>query len=123
MSVYNSITKGLKEAIEYEKGTIKARSSKISVAPLVDFDKAGIKKIRNNTKMTQVVFAKFLGVSLKTVEAWEAGRNVPDGPARRILSLLEQDPEIPEKYKLIERKGTKLPLVGRSSRRSSRIKP
>ena len=104
MSVYNSITKGLKEAIEYEKGTLKARSTKISIEPLVNFNKAEIKAIRNNAKMTQVVFAKFLGVSPKTVEAWEAGRNMPDGPARRILSMLKQDPYIPEKYRFIERK-------------------
>ena len=104
MSVYNSITKGLKEAIEYEKGTLKARSTKISIEPLVNFNKAEIKAIRNNAKMTQVVFAKFLGVSPKTVEAWEAGRNMPDGPARRILSMLKQDPDIPEKYRFIERK-------------------
>ncbi len=104
MSVYKSITKGLKEAIECEKGTVKARSAKVKVEPLVKFDKAEIKAIRNNTKMTQVVFAKFLGVSPKTVEAWEAGRNMPDGPARRILSMLKQDPGIPEKYRIIERR-------------------
>jgi putative transcriptional regulator len=109
MSVYKSITKGLKEAIEYEKSAIKARNTKISVEPLMNFDKAEIKTIRSNAKMTQVVFAKFLGVSPKTVEAWEAGRNMPVGPARRMLSMLKQDPEIPEKYRFIEREGAKLP--------------
>lgn len=116
MSVYKSITKGLNEAIEYENGRIKARTAKVRVEPLVKFDKAEIKEIRNNTKMTQVVFAKFLGVSPKTVEAWEAGRNMPDGPARRILSMLKQDPNLPVKYKIIERSGTSTSHSRKSTR-------
>ncbi len=119
MSVYDSITKGLKEAIEYEKGAIKARTSKISVKSLVNFDKAEIKKIRTDTKMTQGVFAKFLGVSTKTVEAWEAGRNMPNGPARRILSLLKQDPKILEKYKLITRTDSKASRTPGSSQKGT----
>ncbi len=103
MSVYKSITKGLKEAIEYEKGAISVRTAKVRVEPLLKFDSAEIKAIRNNTKMTRVVFASFLGVSPKTIKAWEAGRNMPDGPARRMLSMLKQDPDIPVKYNIIER--------------------
>jgi len=116
MSVYKSIIKGLKEAIEYEQGTVRARTAKVRVEPLLKFDKAEIKAIRNNTKMTQVVFARFLGVSPKTVEAWEAGRNMPDGPARRMLSMLKQDPDIPVKYKIIERSGASTPHGRKSAR-------
>lgn len=118
MSVSKSITKGLKEAIEYEKGSVSARTAKVRVEPLVRFDKAEIKAIRNNTQMTQVVFARFLGVSPKTVEAWEAGRNMPDGPARRMLSMLKQDPNIPVKYKIVERSETSTPDIKKSSRRA-----
>ena len=116
MSVYKSITKGLKEAIEYEKGGVRARTAKVRVEPLKKFNRAEIKAIRNNTKMTQVTFARFLGVSPKTVEAWEAGRNIPDGPARRILSMLKQDPDIPEKYKIIVRSGASIPNGRKSSK-------
>ena len=34
----------------------------------------------------------YMGVSVKTVEAWEAGRNHPDGPACRLLELTQKDP-------------------------------
>lgn len=101
MSVYDSINKGLKEAIKHEKGEIKARKNKINIVPVSDFSSIEIKNIRNQLGMTQVVFASFFGVSPKTVEAWEAGRNMPDGPARRILSMLKQDPNIPEKYNIV----------------------
>ena len=38
--------------------------------------------------MTQHVFADYLGVSPKTVEAWERGRTHPTGPAYSLVSFL-----------------------------------
>ena len=40
------------------------------------------------SQMTQRVFADYLGVSVKTVEAWERGRTHPTGPANRLISFL-----------------------------------
>ena len=51
--------------------------------------------------MTQYIFAGAMGVSQKTVEAWEAGRNVPNGPASRMLSMLKSDPDLLEKYHIV----------------------
>lgn len=56
----------------------------MTVLPLKEYEATDIKKIRNDIGATQVVFASIMGVSKKTVEAWEAGRNKPDGPARPI---------------------------------------
>ena len=60
-----------------------------------------IRQIRNELEMTQVCFAGFIGVSPKTVEAWEAGRNTPEGPARRLLEMVESDHELPRRYRII----------------------
>ena len=38
--------------------------------------------------MTQSVFAAYMGVSPKTVEAWECGRTHPTGPVFRLLDIL-----------------------------------
>jgi len=46
--------------------------------------------------LSQNVFASVLNVSLKTVQAWEQGRNVPCGPALRLLWLLTVRPEMLE---------------------------
>ena len=43
--------------------------------------------------MTQATLANYLGVSKKTVEAWETGRTHPTGPAYRLLEILEQGKE------------------------------
>lgn len=103
MSVYESIMQGLSEAVKYEKGELKAATSKVSVAPLPDIRAADIRNIRLSLKMTQVVFAKIMGVSVKTVEAWEGGRSVPNGTAKRMLSMLQTDPKLPEKYNILAR--------------------
>lgn len=95
MSVFDEIKAGLNEAIEYEKGNLKANTRTLSITPVEAFTASEIKAIRKNAGMTQVLFAKYLGVSLKTVEAWEAGRNQPSGTACRMLSITKKDPQFP----------------------------
>lgn len=101
MKVYDGIMQGLEEAIAYNEGKIKARTNTITITPVPDFEAKEIKNIRNELGMTQVLFAGFMGVSTKTVEAWEDGRNMPDGPARRILSMLKADPALPQRFNII----------------------
>ena len=103
MSFYEDIMQGLNEAIEYKKGNIKVRTELVSIAPVPDMESSRVKEIRKSLNMTQFMFAAVMGVSVKTVEAWEAGTNTPSGPARRMLSLLQSDPELPQKYNLVSR--------------------
>ena len=103
MDVYKSIIAGLNEAVGYEKGTVKARTAKCTVNPVPDFNAQEIKSVRNTLQMTQATFAAVMGVSTKTVEAWEAGTNMPIGTARRMLSLLKADPALLTKYNIISR--------------------
>ena len=42
-----------------------------------------------------------MGVSVKTVEAWEAGTNKPIGSARRFLSVLKADPTLLSRINII----------------------
>ena len=101
MSVYEVIMNGLQEAIDYNKGKIEARSNVLSIDPVPKFEADDIKSIRTGLGMTQYIFAGAMGVSQKTVEAWEAGRNVPNGPASRMLSMLKSDPDLLEKYHIV----------------------
>ncbi|EKO34356.1 hypothetical protein LEP1GSC161_3268 [Leptospira santarosai str. CBC1416] len=32
-----------------------------------------------------------MGVSAKTIEAWESGKNIPQGPAQRMLFILKNN--------------------------------
>lgn len=95
MSLFDEIKLGLEQAIEYNKGNLKAEKTTRFIAPLESFTSDEIKKIRNETGMTQALFAKYMGVSVKTVEAWESGKNHPEGSARRLLALTRKDPSFP----------------------------
>ena len=101
MGVYESILQGLNEAIDYEKGSGKARVANCTVNPAPEFDAQEIKDVRLSLGMTQVTFAQVMGVSVKTVEAWEAGTNRPVGSARRFLSVLKEDPSMLNKCNII----------------------
>jgi putative transcriptional regulator len=99
MSVYESIMQGLNEAVEYQQGRLVPRKTKFSsgkrltIKPVIDFDTLAIKGIRQKTGLSQVMFALSLGVSPKTVEAWESGRNRPEGASRRLLELVNENPD------------------------------
>ena len=75
---------------------------KVFVKPVNKYSAEDIKRIRLSINMTQTMFAGIMGVSQKTVEAWESGRNVPMGPASRILDLLSEDRTVAEKFVLSE---------------------
>ena len=98
MSVYTSIMQGLDEAVKYQEGKINARKTKISIMPVESFTSDDIKQIRNRLGLSQGIFASSLGVSKKTVEAWECGTNIPLGPSRRLLMVIRDNPEIIERY-------------------------
>jgi len=99
MSIYESIAKGLNEALEYEKGNLKGvRRKFIKINPLPNYKGKEIKKIRDKLQLTQVLFANICGVSKKTVEAWENGKNTPRGPAQRMLDILNKNKKIVEEY-------------------------
>lgn len=87
---FDSIMKGLSESLEYAKGdNSKARKMSVSIAELPNYHQKEVKQIRENLNLTQKNFAFVLGVSPKTVEAWESGRNVPQGTAQRFLQMLQ----------------------------------
>ncbi len=90
--------KGLHEALQYQEGKIDARRMKISVKPVESFTSEDIKQIRTKTGLSQNAFASSLGVSKKTVEAWECGKNTPNGPSCRLLQLFRDNPEIIEQH-------------------------
>ncbi len=93
--LFDDLKEGLQEAIAYEKGTGKAKKTVYAIEPIKKLNNEEIKAVRNRAGMTQAVFAKYMGVSKKTVEAWELGRTHPTAPAYRLLDILasgrEQD--------------------------------
>ena len=103
-SLFESIKQGLNEAIEYERSNLpNVRVDRVTVAPIHTYTANEIKEIRTQQSMTQRLFAEALGVSAKTVEAWETGTNRPSGIASRMLELLKQDNSLFERYSIVAR--------------------
>ncbi|MCD7744646.1 MAG: helix-turn-helix domain-containing protein [Lachnospiraceae bacterium] len=102
MSVYESIMTGLTEAVEDAKNSGKKLQRRIvTVIPVKEYQADEVKEIRKSTEMSQKTFAAYLGVSEKTVEAWEAGTNHPSGAASRLLSMIETDKDLIKKFPFV----------------------
>ena len=89
-TMFQSIMQSFDETIEAARE--ERLNQTLFVAPVITFDAKSIRSLRMRMGLTQTVFAGVLGVSKKTVEAWESGRNIPSGPSLRMMQLLsEQD--------------------------------
>lgn len=87
-TLFDDLQEGLLQAIDYAKGNGSAHTVTYRIEPVTEWNKNQIRNIRIKSQMTQRVFAEYLGVSVKTVEAWERGRTHPTGPANRLISFL-----------------------------------
>ena len=90
---FSGIMDGLEEALAYEQGKAKAETF-VRKRNLPEIDVA---EERKKLKMSQRTFAKVLGVSPRTVEAWESGRTNPSPTAKNLLYLISEDHSLVEK--------------------------
>lgn len=92
-SLYNDIAAGLREAIAYEHGELEAQTTRLvkSFPAPPEWTPDKVKELRLQIPLTQSAFASLMGVSVKTVEAWENGRNRPNGSASRLMQLLAKE--------------------------------
>ncbi len=61
------------------------------------------RRVRSQTRLTQAEFAARIGVPIETVRNWEQGKRSPRGPARALLKLLDQAPDVA--FSVLGRKG------------------
>lgn len=93
MDFFSGIMDGLTEALAYEKGEASAKTfSRKRALPEIN-----VSQIRKSLPMTQKSFANVLGVSTRTVEAWECGKSVPTPTAKKLMYLIQQDHSLVDK--------------------------
>lgn len=56
-------------------------------------DPLDIRRIRKSYNLTQNQFAAMMGISVSTLQNWEQGRRVPEGPAMVLLQVADKHPE------------------------------
>ena len=55
---------------------------------------ADVTALRKFVGLSQVEFAKALGISVSTLRNWEQGRRMPEGPALALLRIAARHPRI-----------------------------
>jgi putative transcriptional regulator len=51
------------------------------------------RRVRRKVGLSQVAFARRIGVPVDTVRDWEQGKRAPQGPARALLRIIDRAPE------------------------------
>jgi putative transcriptional regulator len=85
---YDHIAAGLEDALAYAKGDKSKGATHVIDTATVDIAAA-----RKKLGMSQDKFALTFGISASTLRNWEQGRRHPEGPARVLLKVIDQEPE------------------------------
>lgn len=84
---FGELSESLHNAVDHAEGK---DNTKVMVhrlkLPIIN-----VSEIRKSLNMTQKSFADVLGVSKRTVEAWEAGKTNPTPTAKKLIYLIDQD--------------------------------
>ncbi len=81
---FESIKKGLEEAIAWERG-------EKTGAHVRTYSAMDVARIRKKTHMTQKEFSESFSIPLSTLRQWEQGQRVPQGPAQALLKIIDRN--------------------------------
>lgn len=84
------------EALEHARGKRNLRTTTLPLPPKALNGRA-VKRVRASLHASQAVFARYLNVSTKLVQAWEGDRRTPEGPALVLLHLAAKQPQLLER--------------------------
>jgi putative transcriptional regulator len=85
-SEFDELKESVRQAGQIRRG--KRRASRRTI-----YKPADIKAIRERLGLSQSRFAMLIGISVSTLQNWEQGRRVPDGPAQMLLRVADRHPD------------------------------
>jgi len=97
------LIKSAKQAEAHASGKKKLRTKLFEIEPIPDYEPQQIKDIRTRLGLTQVLMGGVVGVSTKTIEAWEIGYRRPSSTAMRVLAELDTNPGYFHKIARVDR--------------------
>lgn len=92
---FAELVDSMNELLEQTRGKRSLRTTTL-LRPPAPFTSRAVKRVRAQLCASQAVFAGYLNVSSKLVQAWEAGRRRPEGPALVLLHIAASQPGVIE---------------------------
>ena len=86
-ATFNSIRKGLKQAVRHQQGK-RVAGMRLHAPAEVD-----VKAVRERTGLTQEQFAAKFAIRLGTLRHWERGDRKPHGSALVLLNIIAKEPK------------------------------
>ncbi|MDR1892035.1 MAG: transcriptional regulator [Oscillospiraceae bacterium] len=90
-SFFDDLKESLEQAVAFKNGDKSKARVTVLELPVPEYKADDVVRVRSTLHLSQRNLALALGVSPRTVEAWEVGRNTPAGAARNLLYLIEQN--------------------------------
>jgi putative transcriptional regulator len=91
--LFAQLLESTQQVLEHAQGKRELRTT-ILPAPPKPMRAAEVRRLRAKLNASQAVFAHCLNVSTKLVQAWEAERRTPEGPALLLLRIVERNPGV-----------------------------
>ena len=83
---FQNLVRSVRQAGRIRRGNMKP-------ARMLTFRPTDVRSIRLKLGKSQAEFALMIGVSLATLQNWEQGRRMPEGPARALLKIAADNPK------------------------------
>lgn len=89
LEAVHETAQGLHKAGVMDQVTLR-EFDRLCVPPVEPLEPEQIKQIRENSRVSQAVFARLLNTSTSTVQKWEIGQKRPTGTALKLLHLVQE---------------------------------
>ena len=90
---FEEMKAGLQAAIEHAKGKRNDMRTTTLPRPPKELSAKEIVQVRTQLNVSQAVFARYLNISTKTVQAWEQGQGRPSGASLKLLAIAKKNPQ------------------------------
>src|SRR5262245_29544501 len=92
--LFDKLVASASQALEHAQGKRHDLRTTILPRPPKKLSPKEIAALRGKLKVSQAVFAKFLNISVKTVQSWEQGTGHPSGASLKLLSIAKKNPQV-----------------------------
>jgi len=89
LEAVHETAQGLHKAGVMDQVTLR-EFDRLCLPPVEPLQPEQIKQIRENSRVSQAVFARLLNTSTSTVQKWEIGQKRPTGTALKLLHVVQE---------------------------------